>query len=64
MFSSRNMAVIAVILILGVGGSILNGGTIPFFGANLPAIATAAIAGIVLNLVLSAGKKTEENAEG
>ncbi|MDR1735180.1 MAG: xanthine permease [Oscillospiraceae bacterium] len=63
MFSSKNLAVIAVILILGVGGCIISGGTIPFFGANLPAIATAAVAGIVLNLLLSFGEKNEENAE-
>jgi uracil permease len=30
---------------------------IPFFGMQLPAIATAALLGIVFNLVLSIGRK-------
>ncbi|MDD3865765.1 MAG: solute carrier family 23 protein [Candidatus Izemoplasmatales bacterium] len=49
MFDAKNMAIIAVILIFGVGGSFLFGGVIPMFGMQLPAIATAAIAGILLN---------------
>lgn len=58
MFSSRNLAVIAVILIVGLGGSFgFDGGMIPMFGIELPAIATAAIVGILLNLMLSIGKK-------
>jgi len=47
MFSSKNLAVIAVILIIGIGGSLgLGLGT-------LPAIATAAIVGIIMNIGLS-----------
>ena len=58
MFDSRNLAVIAVIMIIGIGGHYgFEGGVIPAFGAELPAIATAAIAGILLNLVLSIGAK-------
>ena len=54
MFSSKNLAVIAVILIVGLGGSFgFEGGMIPMFGTQLPAIATAAIVGILLNLMLS-----------
>ena len=51
MFSSKNLAIIAVILIFGVGGYYgFNGnGSISVFGMNLPAIATASILGIVLN---------------
>jgi len=64
MFDSRNLAVIAVIMIIGIGGSFLTidgvTGMIPFFGIKLPAIATAAIVGILLNLLLSIGK-TKEN---
>lgn len=61
MFSAKNMAVIAVVLIVGVGGSFGFGGTgmIPIFGAQLPAIATAAVLGIVFNLLLSFGKKEQ-----
>jgi len=60
MFSSKNLAVIAVILIVGLGGSYgFPGGMIPFFGTNLPAIATASVLGIVINLALSFKKDTE-----
>ena len=54
MFSSKNLAVIAVILIVGLGGSFgFEGGMIPMFGIEAPAIATAAVVGILLNLALS-----------
>ncbi|ETA82120.1 uracil-xanthine permease family protein [Youngiibacter fragilis] len=63
MFSSKNLAVIAVILIVGLGGSFnFEGGMIPMFGTQLPAIATAAIVGITLNLMLSAGDSRESAA--
>lgn len=56
MFSSKNLAVIAVILIVGLGGSFnFEGGMIPMFGTQLPALATAAVVGILLNLMLSVG---------
>jgi uracil permease len=59
LFSSKNLAVIAVILIVGLGGSFnFEGGMIPMFGAKLPALATAAVVGILLNLMLSFGDKT------
>ncbi len=58
MFSSKNLAVIAVILIVGLGGSFgFEGGMIPMFGIEVPAIATAALVGIVLNLILSINEK-------
>lgn len=58
MFSSKNLAVIAVILIVGLGGSFgFPGGMIPMFGMEIPAIATAAVVGIVLNLLLSIENK-------
>jgi uracil permease len=56
-FDGRNVAVIAIILVFGLGGSYAFGGMIPFFGMQLPAIATAAILGIVLNLLLNIGRK-------
>ena len=57
MFDSKNIAVIAIVCILGIGGQFAFGGNIPFFGMNIPCIAGAAIAGIVLNLILSIGEK-------
>lgn len=61
LFDARNLAVIAVILVIGLGGHYgFANNMIPFFGIELPPIATAAIVGIVLNLILSFGKKKEE----
>ena len=60
MFDARNIAVIAVIMIVGIGGQYKFGGMIPFFGIQVPCIAGAAIAGILLNLLLSIGRKKEE----
>lgn len=61
MFNSKNMAIIAIILIIGLGGSFgfEGNGMIPMFGVEFPAIATAAVAGIVFNLLLSIGTKKE-----
>ncbi len=57
LFDSRNLAIIAVIMIIGIGGSFgFEGGMIPFFNAKLPAIATASLVGIVMNLLLSIGR--------
>lgn len=62
LFASKNLAVIAVILIIGLGGSFgFDNGMIPVFGVELPAIATAAVFGIILNLLLSFGNKKEED---
>jgi uracil permease len=64
MFSSKNLAVIAVIMIVGLGGSFnFAGGMIPMFGTQLPALATAAVIGIVLNLMLSVEDKVVYNAD-
>jgi len=63
LFDSRSLAVIATILVIGLGGNYgFPGGMIPFFGMQLPAIATAALVGIVLNLLLSIGRKKEQAA--
>jgi uracil permease len=59
MFSARNIAVIAVIMIVGLGGQYQFGGNIPFFGLQVPCVAGAAIGGILLNLLLSIGKKKQ-----
>jgi uracil permease len=63
LFSAKNIAVIATIMIIGVGGQYAFGGSIPFFGMQVPCIAGAAIFGILLNLLLSIGEKKEETAE-
>lgn len=54
MFDTRNLAVISTILTIGLGGTFaFPGGLIPVFGAQLPAIATAALFGIIINAVLN-----------
>lgn len=62
MFKSKNLAIIAIILVIGLGGSygFSGNGMIPMFGVEFPALATAAIVGIVLNLLLSIGENSEE----
>ena len=58
MFDARNLAVISAILVVGIGGSYgFPNGMIPCFGQQFPAIATASVVGIVLNLILSIGRK-------
>ena len=63
MFSAKNIAVISTIMVIGVGGQYAFGGTIPFFGLNVPCIAGAAIFGIILNLILSIGEKKKTTKE-
>ena len=58
-FNTRNVAVIASVLIIGLGGSYAFNGSIPIFGITIPAISAAAIFGIVLNLILSIPKKNK-----
>ncbi len=63
LFNSKNLSIIAIILIIGLGGSFgFANGMIPLFGVKFPAIASAAVVGIVLNLLLSIGNRKEENA--
>lgn len=59
MFDSKNIAVIALICIVGLGGQYAFGGNIPFFNMSIPCVAGAAIAGIILNLILTLGDKTQ-----
>lgn len=59
MFDSKNIAVIATVMVIGIGGQYKFGGNIPFFGAQIPCIAGAAIFGILLNWILSLGDKKE-----
>jgi uracil permease len=56
MFDARNLAVGATIMVVGIGGNIGLGGFIPVnvpgvFPNGLPAIATAAVLGILINLL-------------
>lgn len=60
MFDSKNIAVIALVCIVGLGGQYAFGGTIPFFGLNVPCVAGAAIAGIILNILLTISDKASE----
>ncbi|HWI63690.1 MAG TPA: solute carrier family 23 protein [Symbiobacteriaceae bacterium] len=59
LFDPAQLAIAAVILVIGLGGNQFEGGNLPIFGMKLPAIATAAVAGILLNLVLVAFRKDE-----
>lgn len=63
MFSSKNIAVIATTMVIGIGGQYAFGGNIPFFGVDVPCIAGAAIFGILLNLILSFGEKRNKESE-
>ena len=56
MFSAKNIAVIATIMTIGIGGQYAFGGNIPVFGMSIPCVAGAAIFGILLNAVLSIGE--------
>ncbi len=67
LFDPRQLAIGAVITIIGIGGQIIAGGNIPIvvpgvFPNGLPAIATGAVCGIVLNLIflLFPGPKIEK----
>jgi len=60
MFSSKNIAVIAVIMVIGLGGQYAFGGNIPFFGLNIPCVAGASVFGILLNALLSIGEKKQD----
>lgn len=53
LFSPKTLAIVASVLVIGIGGNAFPGGMIPAFGLQLPAIATAAVVGIVLNLIFT-----------
>jgi uracil permease len=50
--SSKNLSILASVLMIGIGGNYAFGGYIPFFNYNIPCIAFASILGIILNLIL------------
>lgn len=54
LFDAKNLAIIAVILIVGLGGHFaFNGGMILIGTMELPAIATASLVGIIFNIILN-----------
>lgn len=52
LFDAKNLAIIAIVMTVGLGGSFVFGGGIPAFGMMLPPIATASLLGILLNILL------------
>jgi uracil permease len=66
LYDPRQLAIGATILVVGIGGNIGYGGNLPIpvltgiFPNGLPAIATAAVLGIVLNLIFLIFKAPEE----
>ena len=68
LYDPRQLAIGAIILIVGIGGNIgMPGGFLPFpiagvFPNGLPAIATGAVLGILLNLVFVFFKPSSERA--
>jgi len=65
LYDPKNLAIGATILVIGIGGHIGYGGNLPIsilagmFPDGLPAIATAAMVGIVLNLIFLVFKSPE-----
>ena len=59
LFDNKTLAIISTMLVIGIGGTFaFPNGMIPVFGAQLPAIATSAVWGILLNAAfLLFGKK-------
>ena len=51
LFDPRQLAIGALITIIGIGGAAFPGGNIPVGNLQLPSIATAALVGIVLNAI-------------
>jgi uracil permease len=65
LLKAENLAIASLILILGIGGGNAFGGSLPmpmsaallrFIPSGIPAIAVAALVGIILNLILHPGK--------
>ena len=63
MFDAKNIAVIATIMTFGLGVNYAFGGNINMFGINVPAVAGAAILGIILNFILSIGDKSGDKTD-
>lgn len=63
LFDPSELAVAATILVIGIGGNQFADGSLPIFGMKMPAIATAAVFGILLNLVFLIFKKKPAKAD-
>jgi uracil permease len=64
LFDPRQLAIGSVVLIVGIGGNTFEGGNLPIWGMEVPAIAASAVAGIALNLLfLIFDPKTPRSAE-
>ena len=63
MFDAKNIAVIATIMTFGLGVNYAFDGNINMFGINVPAVAGAAILGIILNFILSIGDKSGDKTD-
>lgn len=63
LFDPSELAVAATILVIGIGGNQFADGALPVFGMKLPAIATAAVFGILLNLIFLVFKKKPAKVE-
>ncbi len=70
LYDPRQLAIGATILIVGIGGQIGMGGFLPFggflsgiFPSGLPAIATGAVLGILINLIFVIFKPAQERAQ-
>ncbi len=67
LFDPRQLAVGALITVIGIGGAAFPGGNIPIGNWELPSIATAAVVGILVNAIflifpMRNGAKTPEDA--
>ncbi|MFH1086428.1 MAG: solute carrier family 23 protein [Chloroflexota bacterium] len=60
LFDPKQLAIGAVILVVGIGGNAFEGGTLPIWG-GLPAIATSAVLGILLNVIFVVAKPKESS---
>ncbi|HHY83252.1 MAG TPA: xanthine permease [Clostridiales bacterium] len=63
MFSAKNIAVIATIMVIGLGGQYGFNGNIPLFGLEVPCVAGAAIFGILMNIILNIGEKIRKEPQ-
>jgi uracil permease len=62
LFDPAQLAIAAVVLVIGLGGNQYEGGNLVIFGMKLPAIALSALVGIVLNLVLMLARRDQPAA--
>lgn len=64
LFDPRQLAVGALIMVVGIGGAAFPGGNIPMWGMQLPSIATSAVLGIILNAIFLIFPRRFPSVEG